>query len=222
MLLSEPVSDSRNCEYEVRLRRVGLDLLAQVLDVYIDDPAPGIDLVFLPEELFYVLSVDDLPAMRSQKAEKFIFLRSKAYSPCLNTDNAALFIDRKVPYYCQFLICGPGPAEAGLDAGNEFERFEGLDHVIISPAVEADYLVRDLVFSGKHDYWEQWAFFADCAADVESIAVRKHDIQKQKILIRRRENVAADHPRFGSAHTEAVQLQVSLQHLEDIGVVVDY
>src|ERR1700690_721911 len=135
MLLPEAVSDSWNCDYEVRLRRAGLDLLAQVLDVYINDPAPGIDLVFLPEELFYVLPVDDLPAMRSQKAEKFIFLRSKAYCPRFDTDIAALFIDSKIPYYCQFLLSGLGPSEAGLDAGNEFERFEGLDHVIVSPAV---------------------------------------------------------------------------------------
>src|ERR1700690_35026 len=202
MLLPEPVSDSWNCDYEARLRRVGLDLLAQMLDVYINDPAPGIDLVFLPEELFYVLPVDDLPAMRSQKAEKCIFLGSKAYFPCFNTDIAALFIDRKVPYYCQFLIRELGPSQAGLNAGNEFERFEGLDHVIVSPAVEADYLVGDFVLSGKHDYWEQWAFFVDCAADVESIAVRKHDIQKQQIRIRRLENVRPDHPRFGRDHPE--------------------
>ena len=41
-----------------------------------------------------------------------------------------------------------------FDVHQKFPRTEGLDHIIVSPQLEADYLVGNLVLGGEHDDWQ--------------------------------------------------------------------
>ena len=74
------------------------------------------------------------------------------------------------------------PSEHGLDPCQEFPRVKGFRQIIIGAQFQTHYAIRILSLCRKHDH-RDLEFHADVPEQIESIAIRQHDVQDDDVRL---------------------------------------
>ena len=67
-----------------------------------------------------------------------------------------------------------------LDHGQKFVEIIRLGEIIVASLLKSFYLITDITFSCEKKNWVH-GFFAEVAADIQAVSVRKHNVQNEKI-----------------------------------------
>ena len=76
----------------------------------------------------------------------------------------------------------------GLYPGHQLLGIKGLDHIVVSPQLKPQHLVKDLALGGEHDNRDLGAG-AQLAAHLIAVHAGKHQIKENQVRVEDRENV---------------------------------
>ena len=218
--LAHAVPDAAN-GLDQLLPVAAVDLLAQRVDVHVDDVGREIERV-LPDARLDLGARDHLAAPPQEQLEERALAHRQPHGLPAAHDLARLGVVREVVERE-----GPGLDDLGApqeraDARQQLPEREGLDQVVVGAGVEPLDLVLDGVAGREHEDLRVHAARAQLAAELEAVArARQHQVEDDEV---RRRGHDLFEPRVGIArHVDRIALlgQPLLQELGDPLLVLD-
>lgn len=108
------------------------------------------------------------------------------------------------------------------DAGHEFVGEKRLRQVIVGARLETDDLVRGVAFRGEHQDRQRLAFRAQAPAHAQAVLGLHHQVEHQQVVRFALEQAVEPLAVGDRAHLEAVAGQEALQHVAQLGFVVEH
>src|ERR1051325_577366 len=218
----QPVPRLAHREEVPRLRRVALQLPAELGDVGVHRPAQHRRVV--PPDLLHELLAAQHRAVRlEQRPEQIELLRTEPDRRSTAPDLAdrGVDLDLSEPRRRARRTGRSGPPQLGLDAGQQLEDAERLGDVVVGAEAEPADLVLLLPSRREHEHGGVVAALAHGAEDPEPVDARDHEIEDDEVETAHLERRKARRTIGRELHGVALDLEVVAEAESEIGVVLD-
>src|SRR5262245_10624827 len=206
---------------QLGVRGIFFHLLAQSQDVHIHG-AVGDGAVLPPYGVEQLVPAEDhtLAAHHEFQEPKLGGGEPKQVAIQLGAATAPVELDRPYLYHARWF---GGRSELQLDADDQLPHEERLDHIIARSQLEADDTVglRTARRQKNHRDVRQLLMVANPLANVETVGIRKHDVEQNQVRSEGAAQVDGALAGLRARHLEAFFFQIVLQQRVEIRIVFD-
>src|SRR5215212_2802266 len=178
-----PVTDARDGLYNLRLRRVTLELGPQPADVDVYVTAGQI-VRARGDGLGDLGPRESLPRTAHQQRQDLELRRRQVQGLSVAAHGVAVRIELQRPQPDDAVpvptLLPPEPAQDGLDPRLELLGVEGLGYVVVRPELEAHHLVYRLAL-GRQQHHRDVALLPHLLQDLEPAHPRQHDVEHDEV-----------------------------------------
>src|SRR5699024_8274121 len=180
------------------------------------------------DRLIDLVDGKNLPLIFHKEEKDIILYRGELHVFSVHSHFLQIIIDPQASHLVDLLLRSLGStaelcvsAKLGLHPCNKLQRIEGLRHIVVSPHVEPQDLIRILRFRRQDDDRDT-VLLPDLKGGSDSVQFRHHDVQDQKVHILLLENAERLYAVVGFQDMISLLGQIDLDRVYYFFIVITY